>query len=278
MKIKKLLSAVKSKIKPKTVKMSSVNFCGFNLKVLPGTIRKKTDQDDAWFFYLAKYHEIIFDIGCNVGYTALLALLQKPDRPYLLVDPNPSALNNAHLNLMSNNLGFQSFYYASFVSDEQDQKIKFYTIGSGAAGSMYDSHAVSAAIINSFEEVKTVTLDYLYAYYNLKPDLVKIDVEGAELLVMKGATKLARETQCAFFVEMHTVENMTMERAGDLIIEWCNEHKYTPWYLKDAVEMTSGALIKARGKCHLLLLPKDKSYPSYLKNIPQSAPLPETIN
>ena len=57
---------------------------------------------------------------------------------------------------------------------------------------MYASHAKSASSVQSSIEVKTVTLDYLYSFYGLKPDLVKIDVEGAETLVMEGAIKLAK--------------------------------------------------------------------------------------
>ncbi len=277
MKIKKILSALKSKVVHRDLKMVTAVLCGIELKTLPGTVRPITDQDDAWFFYLCKHHDLVFDIGCNIGYTALLALIQNPDRKYLLVDPNPRALNNAQLNLMSNHLGHKAYYFAGFVGDKQDDKIKFYTLGSGAAGSMYASHAESAALVNSYDEVNTVTLDYLYSYYNLKPDLVKIDVEGAEMLVMKGAEKLAKASKCSFFVEMHSVEHTTMEAAGHFMIDWCHKNNYKAWYLKDAVEMVAGELIKTRGKCHLLLMPSNKEYPDYLKNIAQNAPLPKTI-
>lgn len=278
MKIKKILSGFKYKMMHRDSGLVSSGLCGFNLKVFRGTIRKKVDQDDAWFFYLAQHHNIIFDIGCNVGYTALLAMVQNPSRPYLLVDPNPTALNQAQLNLISNNLGYKAHYFSGFVSDRQNEVVKFYTIGAGAAGSMYASHAESAAMVNSFMPVRTVTLDFLYQYYNMKPDLVKIDVEGAETLVMNGATILAKETQCAFFVEMHSVENLKMEKAGQLMIDWCKANQYKAWYLKDAVELISADMIKRRGKCHLLLLPERKKYPEYLKNIPQGAPLPSTIS
>ena len=278
MKLKKVLSAIKHKLSHRGEVLESSSLCGLPLKTIPGTIRKQTDQDDAWFFYLSKHHEVIFDIGCNIGYTALLAMVQNPDRQFILVDPNPTALNQAQLNLVSNNLGFKAQYFSAFVSDKQDDTVKFYTLGAGAAGSMYASHAESAAIVNSFTQVKTVTLDYLYKYYNLKPNLVKIDVEGAETMVMKGAETLARETQCTFFVEMHNVENLGMEQAGQLMIDWCRANNYKAWYLTEAVEFNNAKMIQARGKCHLLLLPDTKSYPEYLKNISQNAPLPNTIS
>ncbi|MEZ4802535.1 MAG: FkbM family methyltransferase [Gelidibacter sp.] len=274
MKTSKILSAIKYRFTHREIKMEISKLCGVILKTVPGTIRNKTDQDDAWFYCLAQQNNVIFDIGCNVGYTALLALIQNPDRPYLLVDPNPIALNQAQLNLISNNLGFKAQYFSGFVSDKQNDSVKFYTIGAGAAGSMHPSHAESAALVNSFTQVKTVTLDFLYKYYGIKPNLVKIDVEGAEILVMNGANILAKETQCAFFVEMHNVENMGMKKAGQLMIDWCQANQYKAWYLKDAVEFKNSELIKERGKCHLLLLPEQQVYPDYLKNIPQGSPLP----
>ncbi|MFL0352423.1 FkbM family methyltransferase [Xanthomarina sp. GH4-25] len=277
MQIKKLLTGIKYKLVRNDYKLINTSLCGVTLKTTPGTIRNTVDQDDAWFFYLAQHSSVIFDIGCNVGYTALLALIQDPKKPYVLVDPNPKALNEAHLNLVGNNLGFKSFYYSGFVSNEENSSIKFYTIGSGAAGSMHASHAKSAAATQSFTEVKTVTLDYLYSFYELKPDLIKIDVEGAETLVMDGALKVAKETQCAFFIEMHNVKDLGMEQAGQHMIDWSNKAKYKVWYLKTGEELKEASTIKNRGKCHLLLMPESVPYPEYLKGVSQNSPLPKSL-
>ena len=277
MKIKKLLSGIYySFIKDQNSFISS-QLCGIPLKTYPNTVRKKTDQDDAWFFELAKHHKIIFDIGANVGYTALLAMIQNPDREYILVDPNPLALQRAQGNLLRNNLGFKAQYYSAFVSNTVNETIKFYTLGSGAAGSMHPRHAESAAAVNSYQNVSTVTLDYIYSYYNISPDLVKIDVEGAETLVIEGAKTLAQDTKCTFFIEMHNVQDLGMEKAANLIIDWCRNTDYKVWYLKTGEELTSVETVKTRGKCHFLLLPKEKSYFSYLKGIYQNAPLPDKL-
>lgn len=50
-------------------------------------------------------------------------------------------------------------------------------------------------------EVESVTLDSLFARH--VPDLVKIDVEGAELRVLKGSRKLLSAHSCKFLVELH---------------------------------------------------------------------------
>ena len=277
MKLKKILSGVYYKFKKDSQQQVKSTLCGLDLKTYPGTIRKNTDQDDAWFFHLAKHNNIIFDIGANVGYTALLAMIQNPSRNYLLVDPNPLALQKAQSNLIVNNIGFKASYYCAFVSNANEEKVKFYTLGSGAAGSMHASHAESAAAVNSFQEVQTVTLDYLFQFYDLVPDLVKIDVEGAETLVMEGAIQIADETKCSFFIEMHDVKDLRIELATQKMIEWSKARNYKVWYLKTGEELLDATPVKNRGKYHILLLPSEKEFPSYLANISQGAPLPNSI-
>lgn len=253
------------------------SLCGVNLNVVSGTIRSEVDQDDAWWFYLSKNHENIYDIGCNIGYTSLLALIQNPDRKIVLIDPNKEALQIAAKNILNNNLGSRASFLNTFISDKLDDTIKFYTVGSGAAGSMYASHAETAASLNSFLKVKTLTLDYLLQFYDFTPDLVKIDVEGAETLVMEGAYELAKVSQCAFFIEMHDLRDLPISDAIDSIIRWCKKVNYKVWYLKTCEELKNSELVKNRGKCHILLLPKDQPYPDYLINIPQRADLPSSI-
>ena len=277
MTIKKILKKLSYSIGTQRHHFITSTLCGVSLNLLPGTLRTKVDQDDAWWFYLSKHHSVIFDIGCNIGYTALLALIQDPKRQMILVDPNPKALQMAAMNIIENNLGSRAQYLSAFVGDKLDDTVKFYTVGAGAAGSMYASHAETASSINSFMNVTTVTLDYIYEFYGMQPDLVKIDVEGAETLVMTSAKRLAADTQCTFFIEMHNVENLGMEASGNLMIDWCKDLNYNAWYLKTGELLTSAYTIKDRGKCHLLLMPKDKTYPEYLVGIVQNATLPKSI-
>lgn len=275
--INKLLKRLSYSFGAKSYAFQQKMLCDVPLNVLKGTLRAKTDQDDAWWFYLSKYHHVIFDIGCNIGYTALLALIQNPQKHMVLVDPNPEALKKAAMNIIENNFGVKVNYISAFVSDTVDASVKFYTVGSGAAGSIYASHAVTAASNNSFLNVKTVTLDAIYELYQTPPELVKVDVEGAELSVMKGAKKTAKETGCTFFIEMHNVEGVGMEKAVQFMIDWAEEMNYRVWYLKTKIALTSPEVVKNRGKCHLLLLPKEKNFPEYLKNVQQNAALPKSL-
>jgi FkbM family methyltransferase len=153
---------------------------GLSIKAIPGTVREKTDQDDAWFYALAQNSKYIFDIGCNIGYTGLLAAIQDNTKKILLVDPNPEALAIASQNLIINGFADKVLFYSAFVGEQIGEQVKFFTVGAGAAGSMFASHAETAASVNSFYYVSKVTIDELVKHVGFVPDFIKIDVEGAE--------------------------------------------------------------------------------------------------
>ncbi len=253
--------------------LKTYELLGKAVKALPGTIRSTPDQDDAWFTWLVGHRKQFFDVGANVGFTALVAALQGVER--MLIDPNPTALSRAAANLIYNNLAGRCGFVTAFVSDVPGETLPFYTVGAGAAGSMYRGHAKTASASGSVMQVPTTTIDRLVEEQGWTPDFVKIDVEGAEARVLSGTTKLASQGNTWFMVEMHSPPELPMAQNARLVLNWCRENKYTPWYMKEAVEMDRPEMIVHRGKCHLLLLPEGTGYPEELGAIPQGSPLPE---
>lgn len=250
---------------------------GIKLKVVPNTIRKNVDKDDAWYFKLVQEVENIFDLGCNIGYTSLLAAIQNKNKNILLVDPNPEALAKASQNMILNGFGMKSRFVTAFIGEKDGERLNFYTVGSGEAGSMYPSHAETAAAVNSFYEVEKITIDTLVQYVGYIPDLIKIDVEGAESLALLGAEKTASNQKTKFFIEMHALKELSMSENAKLIINWCSKNRYRAFYLKEASEITNPEVISKRGKCHLLLLPQYENYPNSLVNIKEGDPLPKRL-
>jgi hypothetical protein len=139
---------------------------------------------------------------------------------------------------------------------------------------MYRSHAKTAAAIDSYVYVETVSLNTLCERTDLWPDLVKIDVEGAESLVLEGAEKLAELASAFFFVEMHSTMELPMIENAKRVLDWCERMNYKAYYLKEHELLERPEVIAHRGKCHLLLLPIQASYPSGLKSIQEGQDLP----
>ncbi len=149
MKIKKLLGGILFKITNKNEVFENNILNGKTIKTTKATVSKIKEVDTDWYNRLAQNSECIYEVGCNIGQTAVYALTNDNVKKILLVDPNPEALSVANKNLIHNNLIHKSQSFLGFVSNKIGEKLDFYTIGTGAAGSMYASHAETAAAIGS---------------------------------------------------------------------------------------------------------------------------------
>lgn len=276
-KFKKWLRGLKTRFLPFQNPVVKGYLAGVPLQVIKGTLRAQPDQDDAWLFHLMGKFDNIFDIGANIGHSALVAKVQGKDKKLLLADPNPEALSIAAKNLILNRFATNCDFITAFVSDADGQEQQFWTVGSGAAGSMYKGHAETAAAAGQSILAPTVNLDTLVEKVGWSPDFVKIDVEGAEAQVLGGAIKLAGLQKTWFMVEMHSPPELPMLENAKKILGWAGKTGYSVWYMRDACQLTSPDMIADRGKCHLLLLPMDTPYPDALKDIPQRSPIPDFI-
>ncbi|MEO7990194.1 MAG: FkbM family methyltransferase [Chryseolinea sp.] len=239
-------------------------------KVIRGTIRDEVDKDDAWIFNLGANSKVIFDVGSNIGQSAMMFMHHESVERILLIDPNPLALAAAAENLLMNNLSLKASFIPAFLSDKENEIVDFYTVGLGAAGSKYKDHAKTAATLDTHFSVSTLTVDYLVKYYNVIPDLVKIDVEGAEVEVLNGSVALAAKRKAVFFVEVHSTNGIVANT--EMILQWCKSNHYDAYYLKEHIILETDQ-IKARGRYHALLIPSGSAYPSYLRSIKQGDPI-----
>jgi FkbM family methyltransferase len=90
-------------------------------------------------------------------------------------------------------------------------------------------------------QVKAVTLDELVKQNSpLRPHLVKIDVQGAEMLVLRGAAGILESCGPALFVELHEEGLNKFGTSVSAILEYLSNHDYAGYWLK-----RSGAHAKA---------------------------------
>src|ERR1700733_3823313 len=61
---------------------------GHDLVLRAGTLRDEPDYDDAWLFACLKHADVMFDVGANVGQSALMALLCRNIKQVVLVEAN----------------------------------------------------------------------------------------------------------------------------------------------------------------------------------------------
>lgn len=276
MRFLKVLSALKQKVLGAKLKLVNKELIGRKFIVYNGTINN-ADMDDAWLYALAKHHNVIYDVGCNMGLATILASIDDADKKVVLIDPNPDALECAAGSLMRNNMSLNKMYVPAFVSDKSGEKVKFYSAGVATAGSMFSGHSETIKAINAYYWVDTLTLDDISARTGVFPDLVKLDVEGAENFAMEGAVKIAAAQKTTFFIEMHSPPEMPMQQNTEKMLAWCRKAGYDAFYLKEHCPLTDAQMVAHRGRCHILLLPGGMPYPSYLKDIKQGAEVADAV-
>ena len=240
--------------------------------VREGTIRKNPDKDDGWLFACASLAHRIFDIGSNIGQAARLELYSASVEHVLLVDPNPLALSIAAENLILNGLCDRASFERSFISDNPSEEIEFFTVATGAAGSMFKQHAKTASRRGLHYKVHTNTIDKLVEKYGV-PDFIKIDIEGAESFALRGASYCMRQHKTRFLVEMHSNPDLPMSINAQKVKSICESVGYSAWYLSKNQELISADQLSTRGRCHLLLQPNDWAWPKIITKIAEYTPV-----
>ncbi len=155
----------------------------------------------------------------------------------IMVEANPEALIVASENVIRNFSSLSIHIICAFAGSSDGETVQFWTVGTGAAGSINPEHAKTAKKRNSSFFIPMITLDKVVLGRNAIPDLVKIDVEGAEAEVLKGCKGIAGQQQTRFFVEMHS--NGDMRKNAETVLEWCVVNKYRAWYMAKHVELTT---------------------------------------
>lgn len=132
---------------------------------------------------------VFYDVGANVGFHTLLAAKLVGSGKVFAFEPSPRNLEYLRRHVALNALDNVTVL-DSAVSD-RDQMLRFQIERTGFAGSLSDS---SGGI-----DVNSVTLDALVAGGKIPPpNYIKMDIEGAELLALRGAEQLL----CAYHPEI----------------------------------------------------------------------------
>ena len=152
--------------------------------------------------------DCVFDIGGHIGYIAqIFENLVGEEGKVLVAEPTPKNMYFLEKNVrdntevlpfaMADSNGEMEFYTEQFGGFTNSLLSEF-TEGSNKRFSVLQ-HSSEKLIPKIIVEVKTV--DSICEQYEVKPNFLKIDVEGAELSVLKGAELVLKNTK-ALMVEV----------------------------------------------------------------------------
>jgi len=164
-----------------------------------GTWEKEVSEK---IFFNTKKGMPSYDIGSHRGFMAGIMSLAGASKVYCF-EPNPE--NKKHLKKLfklNEEMKLELLPYA--ISDKNTQA-EFSLMPESSMGKLSASSFQFDAERNTSITVEVRTLDELLEHGEIEaPGFIKIDVEGAELFVLKGAKKLIGQYFPSFVVELHS--------------------------------------------------------------------------
>lgn len=174
--------------------------------------------------YLAKKNiRTIFDVGANTGQFASLTLKNNPNANIYSFEPHPISFAKLNLLKSSNfrcfNIGLGAVNSKMTLYDyKNNQGSEHAALNKDVITNVHDGEA-------SEIEVDIVRIDDFCAEHNVEQvDLLKIDVEGFELDVLKGAENLIKSKKIKYiqfeFNANNLISRTTLRDFEDLLKEY----------------------------------------------------------
>ncbi|MES2565228.1 MAG: FkbM family methyltransferase [Bacteroidota bacterium] len=171
---------------------------------------KKTELDAELLLldFLLNKDSVFFDIGSNKGEYAYYAEKQIPAKNIYLFEPEKK-LNKQLTSIFKNCNVFDIAF-----SDFKGSHLFKIPLINGVIDNCLSSLQVENKEDNETEaivyEVKTDTLDNFTKSHKVKPDLIKIDVEGHELAVLKGGENYISQEHPTLIIEIEQRHHKTI--------------------------------------------------------------------
>lgn len=132
----------------------------------------------------------VVDIGANIGlFTVLAAHLLHSGR-VLAIEPTEAAFARLKANVDRNGANERAILFNGVAAAQEGSAAIHHIRGKEEYSSLKPlAHPSVADDEASVSQVEARTVDSLVGEHSLRPSLVKIDVEGAEMLVLEGALR-----------------------------------------------------------------------------------------
>jgi FkbM family methyltransferase len=139
----------------------------------------------------------VVEIGANIGASIIPIANKYPSLHFHCVEPIPDFFELLEANAGSYDVKNVTLYNNA-VAATNGKKIEIHTqMGTAGALRSYDNHVPVGV-----EQLRAVTLDSLFAERDVK--LIKLDVDGFELEVLRGAALTFKRCEPMCFMEFHT--------------------------------------------------------------------------
>jgi|SRR5215212_3347802 len=168
-------------------------------------------EDDIIEHFTPKQGDIVVDIGAHMGrYTIIASKRVGTNGKVVAIEAHPGNFEMLNRNIKLNQLA--NVIPLNYAVYSKETKIKLYLPEEESGYTIYNTIMSNrAGTEDKFVDVNAQTVDYLLELNQIREEEVnwiKIDVEGAEFEVLKGATNvLSKSKDIALLIEIHGLDN-----------------------------------------------------------------------
>jgi FkbM family methyltransferase len=202
----------------------------FQKKIANGALMNVTpvshiDQQLFWYGYyekplalllerILKPDSVFFDIGANIGYFSLIAAKKSKEGMIYSFEPVKELFHKLKLNLEENEVqNVRAFCLA--VGENKDESVIYL---SGPDNPGMSSMKPAENFSGTTQPTGVISIDdWMKESGTKRPDIIKLDVEGSELLALKGMKLTLSEHKPFLIVEISAVTLSRFQtRPGDV--------------------------------------------------------------
>jgi FkbM family methyltransferase len=171
---------------------------------------------------------VFFDVGAHYGWLSLKAARHVgPKGRVVAFEPSPILFDILQYHQHRNRLS-QMAVVGSAVSERDAERETFYLLNNGLSSrNSLTIGQQGLPFLDSVEkttvEVSTLKLDSYCAAVDIIPDVIKIDVEGGEGMVLRGAAGILGQNRPVLVISTHPYwfpESESSERLFDLLASY----------------------------------------------------------
>lgn len=179
-----------------------------------------------------KKHSVFYDLGANYGYLSLVFKKVKPNSIVFAFEPFDKCLIIMKNHLTMNKIITKDFYIMEFAVSDSIGTIEF-SNSDNLAANTYIKESPVFKKHESNQLIRTISLDqFVYQENNLAPDIIKINIEGAEFDALKGAERILTDSKPFLFLSTHDLHKPGVKKE---CLDYLINKDYTCFYVQKRI-------------------------------------------
>lgn len=171
------------------------------------------------FAHLAKKSNVIFDVGSHIGWFSCIAGVISDGQVHSF-EMNKKyyerSIRNTKINGIDN-INVQNIAVTRSKGVEEFD----------------EDHSSLFGKVKNGIKIKSTSLDNYSEEKEIRPDLIKIDVEGKEVEVIKGAKNTIQKSKPKMIIELHPNYLKEASEGMDFLFSFLERKEYEVWKIKD---------------------------------------------